>query len=652
MIFGYFILLISVMISAIAAWYSVVGLTAIFAAAVVPVMIMGGALEAGKIVATVWLHNNWRRVGIAFKLYLIPAIIFLMLLTSMGIYGFLAKAHGDQSLVSGDAMARVAIFDEKIKISKDNIDANRRALKQLDEAVDQVMGRSTDEKGADKAVQIRRSQQKERVRLQSEIQAEQKTITAISAEAAPLRAEFRKIEAEVGPIKYIAALIYGDAASQNMLEAAVRWVIILIVVVFDPLALTLILAANKQLEWARQGKGGWIHDEEDRPVEEKPAVVTPAVEDAEPTVEKVTAEATPTEPVVEEPAHCPKCNTQIIDAPGVGPCCPNKECDVFDNILGALEEQRRAQEQKELEEFFMRGQLIARGLDADQDARTVEEANAKLAEIESEDPDLDTIAAQAQEIKAVEKERDDLIEALIGITAERDSVQRELDQAHAARASIAEELEQTVTGLYASESMLTVSEEETDILRGRVTELETQATQQQEWITQLEQDLREAIQLAHDKIQELNALNTVQATVDGPLEQELSPPVITRDNTVRYQDKSYNLQAFNTLFPEMAVRPDSDPVPDTQASFGTEFPKNQKKGDMFLRVDYLPSRLYKWNGVKWIETDKAQTDRYAYDQAYIKLLVEKLQRGEYDPDDLNDTERQQVADYLKSPPDA
>jgi hypothetical protein len=169
MIFGYFILFISVMISAIAAWYSVVGLTAIFAAAVVPVMIMGGALEAGKIVATVWLHNNWKRAGIAFKLYLVPAIIFLMLLTSMGIFGFLSKAHGDQSLVSGDAMAKVAIYDEKIKISKDNIDANRKALKQLDEAVDQVMGRSSDEKGADKAVQIRRSQQKERVRLQSEI---------------------------------------------------------------------------------------------------------------------------------------------------------------------------------------------------------------------------------------------------------------------------------------------------------------------------------------------------------------------------------------------------------------------------------------------------------------------------------------------------
>jgi hypothetical protein len=624
------------MISVIAAYYSVAGLTAIFSAAVVPVIIMGGALEAGKIVATVWLHNNWKRAGIAFKMYLIPAIVFLMLLTSMGIFGFLSKAHSDQSLVTGDAGSKVAIYDEKIQTARGNIDANRKALKQMDEAVDQVMGRSTDEKGADKAVSIRRGQQKERARLLAEIAAEQKTIGTLSEERAPYAADLRKVESEVGPIKYIAALIYGDEASKTMLEAAVRWVIILIVVVFDPLALTLILAANKQLEWAREGRGGWVHEE--KPKEEEKPVEEPKEPEPEPVVEQA-KEAEP------EPVHCPKCNTQIIDAPGVGPCCPNKECDVFDNILGALEEQRLAQEQKELEEFLLRGKLIARGLDADQDARTAEEANARLAEIEPEDPDLEIIAEQAQEIKAVEKERDDLIEALIGVAAERDSVQRELDtlavelehikghlpnvethrneikaqldEAVAEKARLEQELEETTTTLYASEGFLTVAEEEKEILRGRVAELETQTSQQQEWINQLEQDLREAVQIAHDKTQEL----AVQ-------------------------------QALVTEVPSLVAVADDVPTTETQASFGTEFPKNQKKGDMFLRVDYLPSRLYKWNGVKWIETDKAQTDRYAYDQAYIKLLVEKLQRGEYDPDDLNDTERQQVADYLKNPPDA
>jgi hypothetical protein len=270
MIFGFGILATALLLSVVAAYYSVAGLVAIFSAAAIPVIIMGGSLELGKIVATVWLHNNWKRAGWAFKMYLIPAVAFLMLLTSMGIFGYLSKAHSDQSLVSSDSVAKVAIYDEKIKIAKENIDANRKALKQMDEAVDQVMGRSTTETGADKAVAVRRAQQKERGRLLAEIQAEQKTITQLNEERAPIAAEFRKIEAEVGPIKYIAALVYGDNPDANVLEKSVRLVIILIVLVFDPLALTLILAANKQFEWARQGRGGFVHDEPAYPPDDGP----------------------------------------------------------------------------------------------------------------------------------------------------------------------------------------------------------------------------------------------------------------------------------------------------------------------------------------------------------------------------------------------
>jgi hypothetical protein len=175
-----------------------------------------------------------------------------MLITSMGIFGFLSKAHSDQSLVSGDVQSRIAVYDDKIKTAKDNIDANRKALKQMDEAVDQVMARSSSETGADKAVQIRRSQQKERARLQSEIQAEQKTVAAISQERAPIAAEVRKVEAEVGPIKYIANFIYGDNPDANILEKAVTWVIIIIVVVFDPLAVILLLASQYSFQWFRK----------------------------------------------------------------------------------------------------------------------------------------------------------------------------------------------------------------------------------------------------------------------------------------------------------------------------------------------------------------------------------------------------------------
>jgi hypothetical protein len=126
----------------------------------------------------------------------------------------------------------------------------------MDESVDQVMGRSTSETGADKAVALRRAQQKERGRLIAEIETYQKTVSSINEERAPIAAEVRKVEAEVGPIRYIAALIYGDNPDENMLERSVRWLIILLIIVFDPLAVLMLIAANltqmKQKEWQEE----------------------------------------------------------------------------------------------------------------------------------------------------------------------------------------------------------------------------------------------------------------------------------------------------------------------------------------------------------------------------------------------------------------
>ena len=251
---AYLCLISGLIISSVAVWYSVAGLVSIFAAAAIPIIIMGVALEGSKLVATVWLKLNWHRAPLSIKAYLSIAIAILMLITSMGIFGYLSKAHLDQNIVSGDVQAKIAIYDEKIATAKGNIDANRRALKQMDEAVDQVMGRSQDEKGADKAVALRRGQAKERTRLLSEIAAEQKTIAQLSEERAPIAAEVRKVEAEVGPIKYIAKLIYGDDPNANVLEKAVTWVIIIIVLVFDPLAVVLLLASQYSFQWLREQK--------------------------------------------------------------------------------------------------------------------------------------------------------------------------------------------------------------------------------------------------------------------------------------------------------------------------------------------------------------------------------------------------------------
>lgn len=240
---AYLALFSGLTISVVAEYYSILGLTAIFSAAVIPVIIMGIALGIGKITATVWLKQNWEIAPWSVRIYLGIAILVLMLITSMGIFGFLSKAHSDQSLITGDAQAKLLIYDEKIKTAKENIEANRRQLKQMDEAVDQVMARSTSEEGATKANNIRRSQQRDRVALAKDIETNQKLIAALNEESAPLRAEVRKVEAEVGPIKYIAAFVYGET-DKTILEKAVTWVIIVLIVVFDPLAVILLLASQ------------------------------------------------------------------------------------------------------------------------------------------------------------------------------------------------------------------------------------------------------------------------------------------------------------------------------------------------------------------------------------------------------------------------
>jgi len=330
--------LCAIALSAAAAFYAVSGLVAIFAAAVIPIVVMGSLLEASKLVVASWLYRNWKHTSVLLRTYFCIALTVLMLLTSMGIFGYLSKAHLDQAVPIGDVTSKLAIIDEKVKTSKDNIDANRKALKQMDEAVDQVMGRSSDEKGAEKAVSIRRSQQKERVRLQSEIQVEQKTIAKYSEERAPIAAEVRKVEAEVGPIKYIAALIYGDNPDQNVLEKAVRVVIIMIVIVFDPLAVLMLIAVNQTLSrkeehepateptYEEETNTSTETEVEPSPTEAKDNFASEAED--EPTTVSSFADQTPFDPV--DPEASPQVAATPETEPSTEPSTGPRESNPFD----------------------------------------------------------------------------------------------------------------------------------------------------------------------------------------------------------------------------------------------------------------------------------------------------------------------------------
>ncbi len=494
MIFGLFTLAVALTISAVAAYYSIAGLCAIFAAAVVPIIIMGAALELGKITATVWLHKYWHRCALQFKIYLVPAIVVLMIITSMGIFGFLSKAHMDQTVTVGDSAAQVAILDEKIATEKTNIDSAKRALTQMDAQVDQMLSRTTDDKGTNRAVQIRKQQANERKNLQKEITQAQQNIAKLQNERAPLAAQTRKIEAEVGPIKYIAALIYGDNPDANLLERAVRWVIILLVLVFDPLALVLILAAEQTIEWARADRKAKKAQDDARKGWHQEWVPD-------------------TENPWYEPDDGPLTDAQIDEI--------NRQANVRVTPSSTLFD-----DEPEVKEFFVHGRKIAQALDRGE--------------------------------------------------------------------PIPE----------------TTSNSDTEIIED-IPVLENEET----W-----------------------ANRVIDEHADPDPIRPLPPPA---------DDPEPILPGYNTqqvVIPDFSITEEENTA--ASAGFGTEFPTAPKKGDMFLRVDFLPSKLYKWNDKKWIEVDKDRTDQYAYDQMYIKHLIEKLDSGEYDVEFLTESERDQIQRYL------
>lgn len=513
--FGYLTLATALIISLSAAVYSILGLTAIFAAAFWPIVIMGSSLEIGKIVTTLWLHKYWSKAELQYKLYLCSAVAILMLLTSMGVFGFLSKAHSDQSLVSGDVTSKIAIYDEKIKIEKENIDANRRALKQMDEAVDQTMARSSTEGGADKAVAIRRSQQKERGRLLQEISDAQKKITALNEQRAPIAADVRKVEAEVGPIKYIAALIYGDNPDASILEKSVRWVIILIVIVFDPLALTLLLAATKTFEWER----------------------------------------------------------------GV---------DVFNA-------RRREEEEDDKEKA---DELLRKGV-------SLGDPDSGMPLHISEMRPLDAVEQQAAQDALFEEYYDNHPAVKksnwAGFSMPFGNLfQRKKDQ----------EEKETVEDLVIDDGL----------------------------------DERPGDYLKDEEPHE-----------DDPLKEAKRAWKLANPNkTLKKYERLYELghiKQFPWEAPEYNIGLEADNAPNGPTGevkgFGTAFPINSSKGDMYLRVDQIPSQLYKFNGRNWIEVDKNMSDQYAYNEAYIDHLISKIDSGEYDPELLSDAEKDGIEQRLK-----
>ena len=226
-------------ISAVAAFYSIVGLMAIFSASALSIAVMGIVLEIGKLITASWLYQNWKRVPFLLKSYLTIAVVILMFITSMGIFGYLSKAHIDQGSGTSELYVKVERLDNRIASERKIITRAEKQLSALDSALDKYLELGAVSKGLKK----REDQEQERNTLTNIINNAQTKIDKLLDEKSEYKLQINSFEVEIGPLKYISALVYGDDAL-DFIDTAVRGVILILVFVFDPLAVLLIIAAN------------------------------------------------------------------------------------------------------------------------------------------------------------------------------------------------------------------------------------------------------------------------------------------------------------------------------------------------------------------------------------------------------------------------
>ena len=251
MFLTYLTLISGISLSIIAAGYSIIGLAALFAGATSAIIAMGGALEVAKLVMASWLYNNWHSPLLpkSIKYYLTSAVVILIFITSVGIFGFLSKAHLDQVVPESNNKLQVQILDEQIEQRQNVINRSQLQLEKMDELIiNQSEETSFFSSSSQRAIAERNNQREERLLLEKTIEESLNKINELSDKKAGIRTEQLKLEADLGPIKYVAEFIYGDEAEN---DKAVRIIIIILIFVFDPVAVLMLISANISLKERR-----------------------------------------------------------------------------------------------------------------------------------------------------------------------------------------------------------------------------------------------------------------------------------------------------------------------------------------------------------------------------------------------------------------
>jgi len=224
----------SLLVAGVAAWFSVIGLATIFSGSYWPVIIMGGVLEIGKLVTAAFLHLNWKQIGIAMRGYLSAAVIVLMLITSLGIFGFLAKANIEQNLQGDSYSLEMSIIDKRIEAKEAQLQRLEDRLEGLDYIIDTARPQDRN--------YIDRRQRDERIEIANAVDPIVEDIVQLNNDKLPLQRLQLEQEGEIGPIKYVAEMIYGEDV-EDKIDNAARILILFIIFAFDPLAVLLLVSS-------------------------------------------------------------------------------------------------------------------------------------------------------------------------------------------------------------------------------------------------------------------------------------------------------------------------------------------------------------------------------------------------------------------------
>ena len=712
-------------ISAVAVWYSVAGLVAIFAASAFAITVMGIALEVGKLVAAVWLHRYWEYANKWLKYYLSAGVIILMFITSMGIFGFLSKAHIEQTALSEEQVAQIETLNAKekrstskmvrwseeiarlmkgedvrvdnlivreqnalkelyaqielekdsarkdadkqiaqqnvrlqqaqdrkdadIKAAKDRFEGSTFGGSQYDEAVEQAKNRELGVASAaqreirninarlntriseidanykpsidtiNTRIQKLRTQANTKTEdidarveeLEDFIEAEQVVLDDIREDKMSYETEYRKLEAEVGPIKYVAQFLYGNIEDKNVLEQAVRWVIIIIIFVFDPLAVGLLIASQMAFQFGtpqERQEGQW------KPKPPPPPPPAPKKKKPEPEPEP------DPEPEPPKPKRKPVKRTVVKKEEGSATKGKPEEAP--------KKPPQRKKPKAKVVEFKKpkKEEVFYTPEDFNPTSKVFQFKSDKPGKVETTDKEIRIMPDNEEPIKIPIREvppapkpvkKDNVV------TLKAKPKLRPVKKDTAWQRPSYTDVIETPTLPPKQEPKPAVEESKPVIVS-----------------EPKQMTLAEHVESYKDETPEKKEYKESQKRIWK---------AIHPDQTLKPHKVKAKAGYINQLPWEQLVLPGIDDLPDLdgRADFGVKWPQKPKKGDTFLRVDNLPHTLYKWNGKKWINVDKEQNSSYAINNQYLEHLIAQISNGEYDPDLLSDKERDELTEYLK-----